>query len=248
MIATIISKKAWLPTVALALLLSACGATSAVLWAVDSPPEEDGGTRYRPESTPTHEFHVEPGTLVPLQLQCQYHSRWPKVVWREDYRTWSLGWRLIGGFLGLGEGLGGGVAIAGGLRQKSTGEVVFGSIAAADALLIWTMILAKDSAWRKRVERGPQEITTPRCPEGVRVRWQNTELTVYENGRLAPADQQWLTDAMLGEPGVLQLLRPDGSATELQLSPAQRCEIAMRLARPAAAWACQQPGQLPPMP
>ncbi len=218
--------------------LPGCATTSALLWATDHAPEEAMPAGETALSNPTTQFRVEPGTLAPPRVACVQTTQWPDVHYEQDYYEWGVGWRLIGGLFALFEGTTAGLLLQQGTAQDDAGMKVTGALVAVDALATVALAVLKDGEWKQRQWNGPKVLQSPRCPDGVTLEFADRTLPVYEQGQLAPADEAWFTDAILGVDGVARLHRPDGSFADLRLTRPERCAAARKLGRPAAAWAC----------
>lgn len=221
-----------------AALLPGCAASSALLWATDHAPEDVMPARETARSSPVTHFRVEPGAIAPLRVACTQTTKWPDVHYDQDYYEWGTGWRLAGGLFALFEGTSAGLTLRDATTRDDTAMTVAGALLAVDAVATVALIALKDGEWRRRQWNGPKVLESPRCPDGVTVEFADRVLPVYEQGQLAPADDAWFTDAILGVEGVARLHRPDGSHVDLRLTRQARCDAARKLGKPAAAWAC----------
>lgn len=218
--------------------LPGCATTSALLWATDHAPEDAAQTAEVARSRPDTRFRVEPGTVVPLHVACTQTTHWPLVHTEQHYHEWGLGWRVLGGLFAVFEGTSAGLMLNEGTRTHETGLTTAGTLVALDALATVALIVVKDGVWKARAWDGPKTLESARCPDHVTVEFADRTLPVYEAGQLAPADDSWFTDAILGVEGRARLHRPDGTFVDLHLTREERCRAAKALGRPAAAWAC----------
>jgi hypothetical protein len=222
--------------------LPGCATTSLALWATDHAPEDGERTAETARSLPQTQFRVEPGTLAPLHVACTQTTRWAQVHTEQHYHEWGLGWRILGGMFAVFEGTSAGLMLHQGTTRNEAGITTAGTLMAMDALATVALIVLKDGVWRARAWDGPKVLTSPRCPDHVTVEFADRTLPVFEAGQLAPADDLWFTDAILGVEGRARLHRPDGSFVDLRMTRQERCDAARLLGRPAAAWVCE-PGR-----